>query len=55
MLSKVLPIVILIFMSGKSFAQESEVVVIEWQDPVTLYDGEDEVMVPSIKGQTQKI
>ena len=25
---------------------------VEWLDPVTLYDGEDQVLVPSMKGQT---
>lgn len=52
MLNKFLLITIVVFVSGKIYSQESDAVRVEWLDPVTLYDGEDQVLVPSMKGQT---
>ena len=51
MLNKILVLIGLVAISGICFSQDSEIVSINWENPKSVYDGEDEILVPSIEGQ----
>ena len=51
MLNKITAIVGILAFSGITYSQESETVNITWEDPMEVMDGEQSVLVPSMRGQ----
>ncbi|MFT6245053.1 MAG: hypothetical protein ACJAXI_001822, partial [Crocinitomicaceae bacterium] len=51
MLNKIITIVGMLAFSGITYSQESETVNITWEDPMEVMDGEQSVLVPSMRGQ----
>ena len=51
MLNKITAIVGILAFSGITYSQESETVNITWEDPMEVMDGEQSVLVPSMRDQ----
>ncbi len=51
MLNKITAIVGILAFSGITYSQESEIVNITWEDPMEVMDGEQSVLVPSMRDQ----
>ena len=51
MLNKTIAIAGILALSGFTYSQKSEIVNITWEDPVEVLDGEQSVLVPSMRGQ----
>lgn len=51
MLNKIIAIAGILAISGNLYSQESETVNITWEDPIEVMDGDESILVPSMRGQ----